>query len=271
MADKSAIENLVTTIRPYRVKHLYRYRSMESRGLEDIFEKRRIYLPDPTLFNDPFECRPKLTYHESTLKRGKYLKGITKERFPGADKRTIKKLMRKKAKKQLLTDIEHLKKAYEAFVKTIGVLCLSEKNDDILMWSHYSDAHRGICLQFDSSKEGTLFWEALKVIYQEEYPVVNVMDMRNPDEFRKALLTKSDHWQYEQEWRILKTEEEGGSDIYPFSAELLTGVVLGALIPDDDRKEVLDWISVYPSNVKLYQARISRMKYQLDIEPVCLA
>ncbi len=167
---------------------------MESRGLDDIFEKRRIYLPDPTLFNDPFECRPKLTYHESRFKREKHLKEITKEQFPGADKRTIKKLIRKKAKKQLLTDIEHLKKVYDAFMKTIGVLCLSEKNDDILMWSHYSDGHRGICLQFDSSKEGTLFWEALKVIYQEEYPVVNVMDMGNPDEFRKAVLTKSNHW-----------------------------------------------------------------------------
>ncbi len=69
----------------------------------------------------------------------------------------------------------------------------------------------------------------------------------------------------------MKTEDEGGSDIYPFSAELLTGVVLGALIPDDDRNKLLDWISVYPWNIKLYQARISRVKYQLDIEAVCLA
>ncbi|MFH1673288.1 MAG: DUF2971 domain-containing protein [Pseudomonadota bacterium] len=271
MADTSETESLVAFIKPYRMDYLYRYRSMRSRGLEDVFKKRQIYLPDPTLFNDPFECRPRLTYHKSTLKREKYLKEITKERFPDADKGTIKKLMRKKAKRQLLTDEEHLKRAYEAFVRTIGVLCLSEKNDDILMWSHYSDAHRGICLQFDLSKKGTLFWEALKVIYQEEYPVVNVMDMGNPEEFRKALLTKSNHWQYEQEWRILKTEQEGGSNTYSFSAELLTGVVLGALISDDDRKKVLDWISVYPSKVNLYQARISRMKYELDIEPMRLA
>jgi hypothetical protein len=31
-------------------------------------------------------------------------------------------------------------------VSTAGVLSLSEINDDPLMWAHYADAHRGICI-----------------------------------------------------------------------------------------------------------------------------
>src|SRR5277367_502008 len=30
-----------------------------------------------------------------------------------------------------------------------GVLCFSERWNDILQWSHYADRHRGICLGFD--------------------------------------------------------------------------------------------------------------------------
>ena len=34
-----------------------------------------------------------------------------------------------------------------------GVCCLSEKHDDVLMWSHYSNGHKGFCLKFETSYE----------------------------------------------------------------------------------------------------------------------
>ena len=175
MAQRKEAEKLVEIIKPYRPKHLYKYRSIGSRGVKDIFIRRKVHFSDSTNFDDPFECRPILTFHKSSLKREKCLKELTRERFPSADKRAIKKIMR--GKKPLLTDPSILKTAYDAFVKTIGVYCLSEKNDDLLMWSLYSDSHRGFCVEFDPFPENTLFWEAFKVVYQEEYPTVNMMDL----------------------------------------------------------------------------------------------
>ena len=35
------------------------------------------------------------------------------------------------------------------YVNSLGIFCLSERSDDILMWSHYSNGHRGVCLQFN--------------------------------------------------------------------------------------------------------------------------
>ena len=235
MNQRDKIQELTRQIRPYPVDFLYKYRSMESKGLADIFEKRKIYFTDPTTFNDPFECRPKLTFHQSALKREKYLKLLTKERFPNADKRMIKKLMRDHANRKLLTDLTHLKRMHKLFLSSVGVCCLSERNDDILMWSHYSDAHKGLCIQFDASRNDTLFWEALKVIYSKEYPEINIMALGegDPHEFRKALLTKSVHWNYEEERRVLKMEEEGGPEYYSFSPDLLTGIIIGAVMPQE--------------------------------------
>jgi DUF2971 family protein len=32
-----------------------------------------------------------------------------------------------------------------------GFLSLSERRDDLLMWAHYAEMHRGVCLEFDAS------------------------------------------------------------------------------------------------------------------------
>ena len=269
MTQREEAEKLLQIIRPYSVRHLYKYRSMQSKGLEDIFTKRQIYLTDATEFNDPFECRPILTFHQSSVKREMFLKRLTQDAFPSADKKTIKKLM--KGKKRHLTDPTTLREAYDKFVGTIGICCLSEKNDDLLMWSHYSDSHQGLCLEFDAATEGTLFWEAFKVIYQEDYPTVNIMDIAKADEFRKALLTKSMHWKHEEERRILKNEQEGGPGFYKFPSELLTGVIFGALMSQSDKDFLMKWIEQYSTKITIYQARLDEQKYQLNILPISAA
>ncbi|MCK4814200.1 DUF2971 domain-containing protein [bacterium] len=268
MVRREKIEKLVEIIRPYPTEYLYKYRTMQSKELEEIFSKRQVYLSDPTKFNDPFECRPVLTFHKSSIKRERYLKRLAKERFPTADKRAIKKLM--KGKKPMLTDMDHLKTVYRTFISNNAVYSLSEKNDDLLMWSHYSDSHRGLCIEFDASKKGSLFWEALKVIYQNDYPTVNVMGLGEgePEEFRKALLAKSNHWKYEEERRVLKDERDGGPGMYTFPSELLTGVIFGALMPAKDKEILMNWIGDYPTNIKKYQSVINDKRYQLDIVPI---
>ena len=263
MKNHSEAEELIKVIRPYPVEYLYKYRLTASPGLKELFSERTIYLNDATKFNDPFECRPTLTYHQSVLKRKILLEEMTRHRFPNADELTIKKLM--KGKDDLLTNPAILETSYSGFVSTVGIYCLSEKNDDILMWSHYAHSHRGLCLQFDASTEMTIFWEAFKVIYQDEYPVVNIMDMGKAEEFRKALLTKSVRWEYEQERRVLRLEQEGGPGHYSFASELLTGVIFGALISVEDKKTILKWIENYPTKVSVFQAAFNGRRYQLDI------
>jgi hypothetical protein len=270
MSQREEVEKLIKIISPYPVPFLYKYRSMASKGLADIFQQRKIYLCDATKFNDPFECRPLLTDPQSRLKREILLKEITRHRFPNADKRALKKLM--KGKEHKLTDPVILRGTYEGLVSTVGIYCLSEKKDDLLMWSHYSDSHRGLVVEFKALIENTLFWEAFKVIYQEDYPTVSIaniiMNIGKADEFRKALLTKSSHWAYEQEWRILKMEVEGGPGYYEFSPELLTGVILGALMSEQHKKTLKHWIEGYPTKVSLYQAMLNGSRYQLDITKI---
>jgi len=268
MMPRQEAENLFKIIRPYPVSRLYKYREFSREKLEDAFVERRVYLPDATKFNDPFECRPILTYHKSSKKRSLYLKQLTRDKFPGANRETRRKLMKGKA--ALMTDQEILGLSYKNFISTVGVYCLSEKKDDLLMWSHYADSHRGLCIEFDAETEGTLFWEAFKVIYQEDYPAVNMMDMGNGEEFRKALLTKCTCWSHEEERRILKMEDEGGPGYYKFEPQSLTGIILGALMPEEAKGQISKWIGGYPTSITLYQAKLNGKSYKLDIDPIPL-
>ena len=42
--------------------------------------------------------------------------------------------------------------AYRSFLSASYCVCFSEKTDSTLMWSHYSDNNRGICIAYDFEK-----------------------------------------------------------------------------------------------------------------------
>lgn len=120
------------------------------------------------------------------------------------------------------------------------ICCFSGTCRNILMWSHYADYHRGICLRFRSAKDWenielgehyldfdyrdystqlllakkdpfhNLFYKKkfLKVEYKpKEYicPMVNYLDTDSNLEMVKSLLNKFCDWHYEDEYRMIIT------------------------------------------------------------------
>lgn len=267
------IKEMLKTPELCEIRKLYRYRSMESQELEGIFTERQVCLRKTTDFNDPFDCNPKLIIHMSRLKRELYLRTEAKRRFPLADSKTLKRHIIN-AKINLTSDAEAFaKKSYEEFLDNTGFYCLSEINDDILMWSHYADGHRGVCLEFDAINDAVyanrmLFGQAIKVIYSKRRPVFNIFNIGEPVEFIKAFLTKSDHWKYEKEWRVIKIPDEGGPGLKSFDPRSLTGVIFGYLMSPENRQRIMEWINRYPIRLSLYQAKINEVEFKVDIEPI---
>jgi hypothetical protein len=254
------------------VKKLYKYRSMASEQeidwLEEVFRDRKIYFPSPIQLNDPFECRPQIIYYRSASKIKAFFEGQANKRFPHFNRRLRREEERKAIKRFKSNQDQFIKASYDDFIQKTGLYCVSQINDDLLMWSHYSNGHRGVVLEFDATKENTLFWEALDVHYDKEYPVVNIMEIGEPEEYRKLLLVKFVQWGYEKEWRIIRTPGEGGPRKYGFAPELLTGVIMGAVISPENRERILKWVKDYSTKITLYQAKINTTKYQLDIESI---
>jgi hypothetical protein len=160
MAIREQIERLVRAVRPYPVKKIYKYRHIESPALDRVFANQQIYLTDATKFNDPFESRPLPRVDQSPEIRTRFAMKLAKLQFPRAEDDHIRRLADEKV--HLLKDREFLRMIHDEMIRTTGIYCLTEKNDDLLMWALYSDSHKGLCLEFDPTDYGTLFWGAGK-------------------------------------------------------------------------------------------------------------
>ena len=84
--------------------------------------------------------------------------------------------------------------------KTFGVICLSEKWHNPLLWSHYADKHQGICLGFDVVGAKDITYRKSKLPYRLDFtkPRAGL----SAEDFEKILYTKFQGWQYEEEWRV---------------------------------------------------------------------
>lgn len=124
-----------------------------------------------------------------------------------------------------------------------GVVCLCERHDDILMWSHYTDGHRGMCLEFDT-KEEPFSWSR-PVSYVPRAPEVDprlVLDHATSARtvLDPLILSKYEAWQYEREWRIVMRRGAGPVKYYP---RALRAVYFGAATAASQRSQVIQALS----------------------------
>ncbi len=172
-------------------------------ALEDILVKNKIYYSKPKYFNDPFE-------------------------FDGV----ILKISQ---------NDENRKSAYE-LLHRLGFISFSKHNNRTLMWSHYADAHRGVCLRFkcieDSFYSENGSGRVVEVEYDDKIVKKNILS-DNSSTFSK-MSRKACCWSYEKELRIfkvpssVKADDACGSHI--FNSKLVYAVYLGLKI---ENKEIL--------------------------------
>jgi hypothetical protein len=83
------------------------------------------------------------------------------------------------------------------------VYCLGPDVGNMLMWAHYAESHRGICLEY--SLRNDVMCCALKCEYVEEFQVTRVYS-HDESESLRILLGKANAWAYEREYRLIAQE-----------------------------------------------------------------
>ena len=258
---------------PESPQHLYRYRSLDGKSKDwtkDSILNSLHYFSSPKAFNDPFDCRPVFKLDASKAELIKYYEGV----FSRQAQHMSREQRRAEARAKVSDpnsdprnpqNLEALHRMYDEIVTSrIGVLCLSATPKDILMWSHYANSHRGICLQFFA--RGNTLESSQPVRYKAVRPVVNPVSQSHDEMLDRAIFTKSDHWDYEQEWRLIQYKL--GAGVYRIPPEALVGIVLGALIEQQDRRDVLEWADSRDIPTKIFQARISTTKFELELNEI---
>ena len=216
---------------------LYKFRSLSGESFkftQDIFLRNRVFLSPVAKLNDP--CEAKFNYVTPQSTSPNPYKGWAQE-----------------------LDRSELFGAARVF-------CVTESPTNALMWAHYADSHRGICIGFRSSSPALLAC-AKKVAYSSTVPSVD-FDQNRQRAKESVALTKSRDWAYEHEWRILSTDSTAHSNGFmPIDKDDISEVIFGAHISGSDRDWVLDWVKLYNSSTRLFEARFSASGYDMEITP----
>ena len=247
------------------INFFYKYRPSNSNTMR-ILTDNELYFSSPLDFNDPFDCKITPSTKGTKAQWEVYLGNLLPKKFhslpPSQIDAEVQRLLNTKRHLDPVFHEEIQQNAIDRH-KNTGVLCLSGKNDNILMWSHYADNHRGLCIEFRHDKFAKKGLVGLEVKYCKSYPPISIFDSDYLKKLVKCcLLTKAIHWKYEDEYRYVIPNGKG---VQKFDPTWLTGIIFGCLMPEKKKNKIRNILK--GRHIKFYEAKMKKRKFGLDIVP----
>jgi hypothetical protein len=225
--------------------------------VQQILVENRIYIPSPNSFNDPFDCKLEMNYETDGWKN--WLLKWLKRQKPTWNRRkrqeVVSNILRTKDPKEVVRVL------FAKISDDVGILCFSQSKDNLLLWSHYANSHQGCCLEFNRFTH--FLKDVLPVQYETEYPTVNFVSATDLEQATITFLTKAESWSYEKEWRLV--EHTNGPGLHIFPPDILTGVIFGCRMSEENRDQIIKWVREGKTSPILYQAAKKKYEFGLDI------
>jgi len=155
--------------------------------------------------------------------------------------------------------------------KARGLLCFSADWKNPVIWAHYSDKHRGLCLGFeipeikDDPKSDAGYVKYVQHLSPFPFNFEGMLEPEHESFARSALFTKFDHWAYENEIRVWSqlTNEDKGFYFVPFGETMwLTDVIIGQKCPVS-KAQILSALGSLAGDVKISKARAAYDKFEM--------
>lgn len=266
----------------------------------DVLLGKSICFSSPAVLNDPFELKP----HLAALASPEHMESEIALLFPELVHEELEKLpsevrslvSAEALQELILRQLPQMKRNIQGmaemltpklqdvmarkFEELIGILCLTESADNLLMWAHYADSHRGFVIEFDEycpffdrrvSPDDELR-HLRKVSYNAKRPSLTLAEVEDFSSF----MTKGTDWQYEAEWRMIMPLEAASKivkngqqvvHLYEFPADAITSVILGCRM-DAQKKEKIQQVladSPHFEHVRCVEAEIDHEHYRVRV------
>lgn len=295
---------------------IYKYTPLA--GLKATLENRSFKLSRPSDFNDPIDMYLQETIGQNMeefledLKKEfhDYLTNGIKDRpsnnpsysgilnfmHQAIDKAPEDK--KEKFRKELLNtpieqmyDFNRLRKTNDEIITAMNtafsfdaVFCSTTDSNNLLMWAHYADHHRGAVIEYTPNVEkDSVFLASKPVQYSKERPLpyrdaaAMVAGLeKNPSEtvqdiIERLVYTKSEEWVYEKEYRLfvpfmLRPEQEYTT--LKFHSEELTSIYFGCRMSEKDMTEMKTLALSINPEVRYYRAFIMPKAYGVEYKEI---
>lgn len=294
----------------------YFFKYVSTKAIVPILQNLQVRWSSPLTFNDPFDTQANLnlnfndkqysdgmwqeakTIIESDLAPkfatssgfGQVLQQLREDRITDPQKWESIKAELKEAfldgENNLHKMQEDMNQTWKMMLPNLFIFCISEIEDDLLMWAHYAESHKGgvIKLTCLPSRDSALCI-AKPVEYRPDIPflaelnefIKHVTDQK-PINFGENLKNlaykKSDHWAYEKEWRVVNFKPEvnhglgyESESIWPDEVD---SVYLGYKMDTNLSQQIQGIIKNNPrlGHVKIFKGSPNDSSFKLDFERI---
>jgi hypothetical protein len=148
------------------------------------------------------------------------------------------------------------------------VYCLGPDPGNLLMWSHYADNHRGICLEFTTQNE--VMCCATQVEYSNTFPVGS-LHSKSVEDNLVPFLIKADVWSYECEYRLIAQERANSTahdtlmtdgNFLKLPPNTLTSIIVGCQGSAEEARQI---VAKFAPDLPVRQAVREPDRYALTI------
>ena len=249
-------------------RQLFKY--LDVNGTLAMLSKGTLQFTNSFYFNDPFDCHPSLIDFSNVPK------SICGPWTPDV--------------------IQRLRKnPHDRLRENTWICSLSKINNSLLMWSHYANNHKGVCVELNMA-------HVIKYLDGRYGRVVNNVGVevqykdivKKPDYFQNhqnyheyQIATKAKDWEYEQEWRLYiihpspmymgmpfkpkkdKTYDWKITRVYPvLGGECFDAIYLGAMMSEEEKQTIIHLAKKLNKNIKIYQMTVNPDAFKLDVSEV---
>jgi hypothetical protein len=150
---------------------------------------------------------------------------------------------------------------YKKQVSTrFGLLCFSRDWHNPLLWSHYADKHRGICLGFNIDSQCIR-----DVSYITERPRLPIPPTE--EDAKQLLYSKYYDWKYEEEcrsWiRFDERDPSTGFYFYPFDEMVRLSEVVAGPLCDIPKAKIDAALRGYTDKINVIKARLANKTFRV--------
>lgn len=252
---------------------LYKYRTWKDEHHKNLLIKNELFLSPPSLLNDPFDCRIYENYTEMLQTDEQKEKFISESLERNSNYFKENKISIENARKiitERVADTLHFQVRSEVIGnqiddKRIGIACLSENWNSILMWSHYANDHKGYCIGFDEKwiRFSQNFAKIKRVEYSNLYPEAKSLN-KNELTYEQKYFYKSLDWKYEEEIRLMNIykDEENQNRVETLENKYIKEVIIGLNTSKKDKEEIISIAK--DKNIEVWQTIKAEFEFKID-------
>lgn len=287
---------------------LYKYTSVKA--AKYVIESQAFRWSAPTKFNDPFDHQTGFSFDYTGADLANALTQISESAIFGNEPfnppyqtqygnllRMMRAIRDRLGRDEVMKELrdagleiagnfpkhcQQLNDEITSFLTHSRVLCLTEAPDNVVMWSHYADEHRGVVFKLRRLEEED---HRLIIAQPVEYIntplpflslrdyIENLVGLDNHDtnsQVWKIAYRKHEDWSYEREWRIhvpLLDEPAGdGYSYYPEPKELFEAIYLGCRMEQTDVDAFIQLAKTHLPNTQVFKAKKGKQLIELEFE-----